>query len=587
MRRLALLLAAAVAGCATPVAPTGGPVDSTAPALVGSAPEGGAVRVSDRTVTLTFSERVDPAAAARAIRVTPEDASPTVRVRANVVTVELPPLREATTYVVTVGTDLADTRGVRLAAPLTVAFATGDALDAGRLDGLVRDPATGRPVGGLAVWAYLASDSLAADSLPDPRRRAPDYRTETAADGRFRLDYLRDADAFVVAVEDANRNGRADDGEAFAVPPAPRVRPVVPDSLVGDSVSIPPDTLSGPPGRPSPARLSPRPARGQLPSVSEEAGGLWLARADTTAPAVRALRAATARRLVLRLSERVRLAHTRGWTAEDSLTGAAVPLRPWRSAPAELSLVSDAPLPAAGRLRLADAAAVSDSAGLALAPFVRAFTAGVARADTSTVRVVGWVPSAVADSVRALRTTEWPAARFSAPPDTSALSLVGTDGAAIPARVETDDGVTLRLVPIAPPPAGTTLTLRVALADTVVARRFRVPAADETGGIVGAAPWPGAVVEARPVAGGPTLTARAGADGRFAIAGLVAGRYDVRAFADADGDGRWSGGRLAPYVPPEPLRRLAEPAAVRARWDTEVSFADDAPPAGAGAGSAP
>ncbi len=554
MRRSVVLLAAAgglvagclVAGCATPVAPTGGPVDATAPALVGSLPEAGAVRVSGRTVALTFSERIDPASAARAVRVTPESAPPTVRVSAATVTVELPPLREATTYVVTVGTDLADTRGVRLAAPITVAFSTGDALDSGRIDGLVRDPDTGRPAGGLAVWAYLTPDSLAADSLPDPRRRAPDYRTETAADGRFRLDYLRDAAAFVVAVEDANRNGRADDGEAFAVPPVPRVRPVRPDSLAADSATV--------------------------STVGPRLDSLWLARADTTAPAVRALRAATARRLVLRLSERVRLSHTRGWTAVDSLTGAAVPLRPWRVSPSELALVSDGPLPAAGRLRLADASAAADSSGLALAPFERPFTAGAARADTSVARPVGWVPSAVPDSVRTLRSGEWPAARFSAPPDTASLALVGPDGAVLPSRVETEDGVTLRLVPLAPPPAGTPFALRVIVADSAAARRFRVPSADETGGIVGAAPWPGAVVEARPADGGPTLTTRAGADGRFALAGLVAGRYSVRAFLDTDGDGRWSGGRLAPYTPPEPLARLAEPAAVRARWDADVAF---------------
>jgi hypothetical protein len=559
MRRFALLPALALlAACATPVAPTGGPVDATPPALVASAPAAGAVRVNGRTLTLTFSERVDPATAVRAIRVTPEsreageaNAPPVVRVRAEVVTVELPPLREATTYVVTVGTDLADTRGVRLAAPLTVAFSTGDALDAGRLDGLVRDPDTGRPVGGLAVWAYLAADSLAADSLADPRRRAPDYRTETAADGRFRLDYLRDADAFVVAVADANRNSRADDGEAFAVPTVPRLRPSLPDSLRADSTA-----------RDSTA----------LASSASALAGLWLARADTTAPEVRALRAATARRLVLRLSEPVRLRHVRGWTAEDSLTGAVVPLRPWRASPSEIALASDAPLPAAGRLRLSDPTAVADSSGLALAPFVRAFTAGAARADTSAARVVAWVPSAVADSVRTLRTAEWPAARFTAAPDTSALALVSPAGDVLPSRVETDDGLTLRLVPLAPPPAGTPFTLRVSRPDTTVSRRFRTPATDETGGIVGAAPWPDAVVEARPVAGGPTVTARAGADGRFAVAGLVAGRYDVRAFADADGDGRWSGGRLAPYVPPEPLARLPEPAAVRARWDTEVAF---------------
>ena len=144
MHRPALLAAAlALAACATPIAPSGGPPDRTPPALVGSLPEAGATRVTGRTLRLTFSERLDPAGA-QAVTVTPQgDRAPEVRVRGREVEVVLPELREATTYVVTVGTELRDQRGVALAVPLTVAFATGDEIDRGRLGGVVRDPRDG------------------------------------------------------------------------------------------------------------------------------------------------------------------------------------------------------------------------------------------------------------------------------------------------------------------------------------------------------------------------------------------------------------------------------------------------------------
>ena len=178
----------ALAGCATPGAPSGGPADTTPPTLVETAPADGATRVADRAVVLTFSERLD-ATAGQAVTVTPAaDTAPEVRVRARQIEITLPELRDSTTYVVTVGTDLRDQQSVALREPITVAFATGDAIDAGRVAGVARDPATGAGAGGLAVWAYALADTAA---TPDPRAVAPDYRTETGADGAFRLDYLR------------------------------------------------------------------------------------------------------------------------------------------------------------------------------------------------------------------------------------------------------------------------------------------------------------------------------------------------------------------------------------------------------------
>jgi uncharacterized protein (DUF2141 family) len=66
----------------------------------------------------------------------------------------------------------------------------------------------------------------------------------------------------------------------------------------------------------------------------------------------------------------------------------------------------------------------------------------------------------------------------------------------------------------------------------------------------------------------------ASADGRFEITRLPPGTYRLRLYADRNGNGRWDGGALAPYVPPEPLRLLADPVEVRARWETELDAAD-------------
>ncbi|MEM0963015.1 MAG: Ig-like domain-containing protein, partial [Bacteroidota bacterium] len=155
MLRLApLVLLLVLAACATPVAPTGGPVDTTPPSLVEVSPADGTTNVSDPTVVLTFSERLSSRSGS-AVTVTPAGDVPVeVSIRGRDITLRIPELRDSTTYVVTVGTELQDQRNVALRSPITVAFSTGDEIDAGRLSGLIRDPRTGQGVGSMAVWAY-------------------------------------------------------------------------------------------------------------------------------------------------------------------------------------------------------------------------------------------------------------------------------------------------------------------------------------------------------------------------------------------------------------------------------------------------
>ena len=200
-----------MAGCASPVAPSGGPEDTTPPALDASEPAAGAVLVRADRLVLTFSEGVDEATVGRALSVAPGWAvPPEVRARGRRVEVLFPDsLRANTTYVVTLDTNLRDLRGVALRQPITLAFATGPTLDRGRIAGRVLDPQTGRAAPGLDVFAYVLPDSVAtmdstahADALPDPTTTAPDYRTQTGPDGAFVLDYLRPGPFFVVAVAD-------------------------------------------------------------------------------------------------------------------------------------------------------------------------------------------------------------------------------------------------------------------------------------------------------------------------------------------------------------------------------------------------
>ena len=122
------------AGCATPIAPSGGPEDTTPPLLETSEPAADAVNVRAERLVLTFSENVDEASAARAFGIAPGwETPPDVRVHGRRVEVTFPDsLRANTTYVVTFDTNLRDLRNVALPRPITLAFATGPVLDRGQ-----------------------------------------------------------------------------------------------------------------------------------------------------------------------------------------------------------------------------------------------------------------------------------------------------------------------------------------------------------------------------------------------------------------------------------------------------------------------
>ena len=568
----ALVAALLIAACATPLKPTGGPADTTPPTLVSSLPATGAVRVTDRRVVLTFSERLGTQGAARAVTVTPEPPTPAqVSVRGRDLVIDLPePLADSTTYVVTVSADLKDARGVALAQPQTVAFATGDRVDAGRLAGTVRDPATGRGVAGLSVWAYRLpaafglSDSaavaagippdslaaLAAQRLPDPREAWPlVYRTQTGADGAFALAYLREGPYYVVAVDDRNRNRLADPGERFAVPRTPIARADSADATRIDA---------------------------------------FVTALDTIPPTLRSVRALSDRRFLLRYSEGVRILNDPNADVLDTLLQSPSPgtLYPNPDQPSELILWTREPVPPGPAIvRTTSVADSTNSPRWAESPVFDV----PARADTARTRFVRFEPAPPApDSAAVLgpRAGQTPASPplvvLSGPSDTPTTILARRTPPGRPGEILFDTlRVTGTRVPVracAPGPDGVACfvemvpdVVRVVAPDSVYEARYRALAPNQLGGLIGrvvGAAGP-VVVEAFPPEGEPLRTPP-GPDGAFAFQRLAPGDYRIRVVLDRDGDGRWSGGSLAPYASPERIVFVTQPQTVRARFETDV-----------------
>jgi len=189
--------------CAGQVAPDGGPEDLTPPNIIGVYPEPNSTNVDTEVVRFEFSKHIDRRSFDQALFISPIIDNIETEWRGRRVELKIhESLRENTTYSITIGTDLRDTReGTRLSEAFTLAFSTGDEIDQGQITGRVFHE---DPVGAL-IFAYELTDSVMADTL-DPSEQSPDYITQTGERGQFRLPYLRFGTYRVVAIHDEFQN---------------------------------------------------------------------------------------------------------------------------------------------------------------------------------------------------------------------------------------------------------------------------------------------------------------------------------------------------------------------------------------------
>lgn len=207
MRRgalVALVLAAALGGCARSVFPPGGPVDTTPPLIVAVTPADSAVNVArDVQIEVIFSESMDHPSVRDGIRVYPPIGKVNVKWSGRRALIQWDkPLAESTSYVLLLSARSRDARGVLMGVPKSVRFSTGNEIARGKIRGVVRARTLRRQ--GVAILAY--ADTLA---RPDTTSTlAPSYASETDTAGVYELTGLPTNRAFhVYAFYDLNGNG--------------------------------------------------------------------------------------------------------------------------------------------------------------------------------------------------------------------------------------------------------------------------------------------------------------------------------------------------------------------------------------------
>jgi hypothetical protein len=177
-------------------------VDSQPPTVVRTIPANSATQITEARVEVEFSEYVDRRSVEESFFVSPYLGAMEFSWSGTEVVVTFSDsLKENTTYVVSLGTDVVDVRaGNRMSAGFTLAFSTGDSIDQGSCSGRVYDDQRE----GVMVFAYRL-DSTRADTL-DPARARPDYLMQTGTGGTFRLSNLRLGTYRLYAVRDEYRN---------------------------------------------------------------------------------------------------------------------------------------------------------------------------------------------------------------------------------------------------------------------------------------------------------------------------------------------------------------------------------------------
>ncbi len=508
----------------------GGPRDDTPPYLVSTDPPHESVNVSPSELRLVFSEFVNEGSFARALSIVPTPQGRLrYRWRRKSVTIQLPePLRDSTTYVITLDDEFRDWRGVRLKSPLSFAFATGSVIDQGRLRGQIVDPEQGLPVAGLMVFAYSAQDII---------DQSASYQTQTDSEGRFEFSYVRNSDFFVLGLQDLNQNMRADPGEWYAVPPVKAIR--------------------------------------ATPDTSKTYSNWVYTKVDTIGPSIERVRATSNKIIELRFGESVSLQDPTGesWSIVDSVSLAPVSVKSsyqLESTPQIIYLALD-PLMESS-YALFPSPSLQDSSRNTVQLDTTYFRGSI-RTVTSEPTFRQFLPSDTENPYQ-LAPWETPQIVFDQPVEASLLesliSVQDSNGTSVNFEIRTFNGTTYSLLSLDDP----TQVYRVSVRqpDSTYVHSFERLGARSLGSLSGVTiPAGDSVLVTLMNSDGQILATKSSdSEGFFIFDNLPENSYHLRAFIDRNRNGHWDGGLIDPYQAAEPVTWTSGPTTIRPRWDTAL-----------------
>ncbi len=193
---LSVLVLLFLSGCANQLPPGGGEIDKIPPEIEEFYPPNGTTNFKDDYISFDFSEYVEKRSFKEAVFISPQMEGELVyNWSGTSVSIEFPKkLKDNTTYVVTIGTDVADVNNRnRMAQSFSLTFSTGNEIDKRSIAGTVF---ADKP-SGVMIYAYKLKD----DSI-DPKKVKPDYITQTGEKGTYKLNGISEGKFRIFAVRD-------------------------------------------------------------------------------------------------------------------------------------------------------------------------------------------------------------------------------------------------------------------------------------------------------------------------------------------------------------------------------------------------
>ncbi len=531
--------------CAHKVAPSGGPEDRTPPTVVSTFPEPFQVNVPlDVTITITFSEKLNAGSVQQQVWMVPEPPQGfEVSVQKQRLVVQpQAPLEPDVTYQVVVGTKVADRHGNRLPEPLQLIFATGSAIDSGRIAGQVWGAS------GEGWWLLAHRDS---PPIPDTLlARKAAYFVPLARNGNFQIGALAIQRYFLYALQDANGDRRYQ---------------------VGEPVAFPPFWISLADSQAMVSRVYLRPVR-----------------EDFSPPQLQQVSPLHRHTFYLQWNEPIRLTSAAGVRVLDSLTHQLLPIRGMAVVPENpktLAVFTDAQLQTIYQGWIWG---IADSAGNTTDTLTFRFQ-GTPEPDTTRPRILHTLPPDGAERVAYSAVFQFTA---NEPLDTHQVAthvwLISATGDTVSGRWDFSNAYQPMFYPDTLLQKGQTYRVVLplamlrtlwgkALGDTVLTVQFTTIDWVELGEIEGTVLLPDSlrrypvIVQAVSVNAPNTIagSTRVQAEGRFLIPFLPDGRYYLQAFVDRNHNGRWDGGCSRPFRFAEPFTVSADTLRVRKRWTTQ------------------
>ncbi len=183
-------------GCANQMPPSGGDIDLIPPEIVSSYPENRAVNFSGDRIEIVFSEYVDKRSVHESIFISPavDGVFQFDWGEKNVGIIFPEILRQNTTYIFTIGTDVIDLNNKNhMEEAFILTFSTGNEIDNCTVKGQVYDK---EPLGTM-LFAYMITDTI-----PNPQTQKPHYITQAGRNGNFLLRGMQPAAYRIFAVKD-------------------------------------------------------------------------------------------------------------------------------------------------------------------------------------------------------------------------------------------------------------------------------------------------------------------------------------------------------------------------------------------------